>query len=263
MTIKSLTCREHGGIFKVQAKRGRPPVKCSADNVCTRFEGTGKSARALEPITQDERKRNSKAVRGSHLPNALTDVGERMRQEYMSKLSEPAPEAPNKAPESNANGRSGYGPTATKARQAKSLLEAQGWVVSGKGKGEQATLTASRGEETLFLTFRDGELMEQNYMLWNVDTPKANGTPGNSLSFDPDELTDREIVHVLSGMKVTWWNRIAQAEQTAIVSPTKIQIEHSFAGIDDESPADRVVKFIDHGGRGFMAFRLGALLKVG
>jgi len=30
------TCRTHGGIFYSPKRRGRPPVKCTSENLCTR-----------------------------------------------------------------------------------------------------------------------------------------------------------------------------------------------------------------------------------
>lgn len=231
MALKTLPCREHGGTFQVAPRRGRPPVRCSDDNVCSRY---GKPARATEPITQAERTATSKVVRSA-----------------------------SKAPESVSKPRSEPSASLLKAQSAKEALQAQGWTVDGKAKGSDATLTCSRGEETLFLTFRDGALAEQNYLLWNVDKPSANGMPKHKLTFDPDEMTDTELIRALNGMKVTWWNRLASNTEMGIVSGNRIQIEHSFAGNGDETPADRIVKFIDHGGAGFRAFRVGALLKVG
>jgi hypothetical protein len=268
--VKTLQCREHGGTFEVIPRRGRPPVKCSPDNVCTRFSGNGRAAKAGKEIAASVAKRHPEVYerkpRSKAPSNGLTDTGERMRQEYMAKLAsaEGAPEMPaTKAPESPSNGRSPISASLAKAKEAKSLLEAQGWVCDGKGKGNLATITASRGEETLFLSFRDGELVDQNYMLWNVDRPVANNMPANKLTFDTDEMTDSELIKALSGMKVIWWNKLAQNTETGVVSPQKIVIEHSYAGNGDETPADRIVKFVEHGGAGFRAFRVGALLKVG
>jgi hypothetical protein len=267
--MKTLQCREHGGTFEVIPRRGRPPVKCSPDNVCTRFNGNGKSARAPKPITQAERTANSKAVRRrpSDMPAGLSKGGEaKLRARFMEELAsaEGAPEMPaTRASESHANGRSVVSASLAKAKEAKGLLEAQGWICDGKGKGNLATITASRGEETLLLSFRDGELVDQNYMLWNVDKPAANNMPANKLTFDTDEMTDSELIKALSGMKVIWWNKLAQNTETGVVSPQKIVIEHSYAGNGDETPADRIVKFVEHGGAGFRAFRVGALLKVG
>ena len=107
----------------------------------------------------------------------------------------------------------------------------------------------------------DGQCVSQEYSLWS-DKPSANNKPAGSLTFDPDECTDRELIRALAGCKVTWWNKLGQFEQTAIVDAGKIQIEHLYNSIGDETPGDRIIKFIDKGNGGFKAFRLGALLKV-
>jgi hypothetical protein len=145
---------------------------------------------------------------------------------------------------------------------AKEKLEALDWVVSGNAKGESAGLTAVRGEEMITMLWLEGRCIDQQYSLWS-EMPAENGKPADKLTFDPDECTDRELVRALSGMKVTWWNKLGAYEETAIIDPQRIQVEHSYSGIGDESPGDRIVKFIDKGGQGFRAFRVAALLKVG
>jgi len=264
---KTLQCREHGGTFEVIPKRGRPPVKCSPDNVCTRFSGNGKSVKAGKEIAASVAKRHPEVYgrkpRSKAPSNGLTDTGERMRQEYMATLKESASEAPNKAPESSPNGRSSGNASLPRAQSAKAQLEAQGWIATGKAKGNGATLTCSRGEETLFLIFNDGELTSQTYQLWD------NGMPQSKLTFDTDEMTDSELIKALSGMKVTWWNKLASNTESGVIGTSKIVIEHSYAGNGDEAPADRIVKFVDYTRQGdgisgrMRAFRLGALIKVG
>src|SRR3954462_5613169 len=44
--LKRITCRTHGGVFKVTVKRGRPPVKCTPDNKCTNFDAHHEEDRA-------------------------------------------------------------------------------------------------------------------------------------------------------------------------------------------------------------------------
>lgn len=264
--MKTLQCREHGGTFTVIPRRGRPPVKCTPDNVCTRFSGNVKPGtnRAAKVALADRAPKRNEIKTLAKTTRGTTAKGEAaLRQKYMDELREPATEAPNKALESNANGRKSPSPTLAKAQAAKDLLMAQGWVVVGRGKGVNvASLTCSRGEETLTLAFRDGELVEQHYSLWNVDKPIVNDKPETHLSLDPDELTDSELVRWLSGMKVTWWNRLGAKEEKAVVSPDKIRVEHSFAGNGDETPADRIIHFVGMG-EGFRSFRVGALLRVG
>lgn len=350
MSTKTIQCREHSGTFEIEAKRGRPPVKCSVDNPCSRApevlrpnatstkrqeanaartlsewrkaaKDAGFSAAVInkmrtpamfrellgsEPGSPEREKlverkprqtaaqkrqaeliertkatqyptpkrgRNAAAVKElAKTTRGTTPQGEAaIRKAYMDELAAPAPVAPNKAPQSHANGRLprvATSPSLAKAKVAKEALEAQGWVCVGKGKGDQATLTCSRGEETLILNFSNGELVEQNYSLWNVDKPAENNIPNNKLSFDPDEMTDSELIRALSGMKVVWWNKLASNTETATVGPNKIVIEHCYAGNGEETPADRIVKFTDHTRQGdgisgrMRAFRLGALLKV-
>lgn len=235
--LKTLKCREHGGTFQVVPKRGRPPTKCSPENVCTRY---GKAEKGLAEFVPASDKPALERAR-KRLPKSLT--------------TSPPAEAVSK-PRSE--------PTAslTQAMAAKSLLEAQGWVCTGKARGQDATITASRGEETLFLGYRDGELLQQNYLLWNTDQPSANGKPASQLTLDPDEMTDSELVRWLSGMRVTWWNRLGK-EEKSVIGSNKITIEHSFAGNGDETPGDRIVKFVDHEDKAFRAFRVAALIKVG
>lgn len=268
--MKTLQCREHGGTFTVIPRRGRPPVKCTPDNVCSRY---GKPQTFKEEADRKPR-RNSAVKELAKTTRGTTAKGEAaLRQKYMDELREPASEAPNKASESHAIWLAEYGgnPSLGKAAKAKTELEAQGWVCQGKGRGNQATLTCSRGEETLFLSFDNGELVEQNYLLWNVDRPSANmnGMPAKRLTFDTDEMTDSELIRALSGMRVVWWNKLASNTETAIIGSNKIVIEHSYAGDGDETPADRIVKFTDHTRQGdgisgrMRAFRVGALLKVG
>jgi hypothetical protein len=115
----------------------------------------------------------------------------------------------------------------------------------------------------ILMVWVDGTLVQQDYSLWSSDRPRQNGKPAGRLSFDPDECTDRELVRALAGMKCTWWNVLGQKEEEAVIAPDSIKIEHAYNGHGDESPGDRIVKFIEHGGAGFRAFRVAALLKVG
>jgi hypothetical protein len=124
-------------------------------------------------------------------------------------------------------------------------------------------MTATRGEELLTIVWQAGSLFSQNYSLWSTMKPSDNGMPKHSLPFDPDELSDSELIRALSGMEVTWWNRIAKASESATVSPDKVNITHAYNATGDEVPGDRVVTFVDHSGSGFRSFRAGALLKIG
>ncbi len=157
-------------------------------------------------------------------------------------------------------------PSLTLAMKTKEALVALGWAVTGKagGGGEHlawASISASRGTETLIMNWRDGELVRQEYSLWDAaEDPET--LPGRDLDFDPAELTDGELVQLLRGMKVTWWNSLANSAESAIVSQ-RLQIEHIFDQGDTHDSSKRIVKFIDHGGGGFRAFHVDALLKIG
>lgn len=93
--------------------------------------------------------------------------------------------------------------------------------------------------------------------------PSDNGMPKHALPFDPDELSDSELIRAISGMEVTWWNRIAKSRESATVSPDKVNITHAYNATGDEVPGDRVITFVDYAGSGFRSFRAGALLKIG
>jgi hypothetical protein len=156
--------------------------------------------------------------------------------------------------------------SALKAYEARYRLEPLGWQVTGRawveGELRCAEITAVRGTETLFIKWVNGVMESERYVVWD-DKPSANNRPAHRLGFDPDEMPDRELVQALSGMKVTWWNALGQSEETAIIPGAKVVIEHAYSGIGDETPADRIIKFVDVAGSGFRAFRVGALLKIG
>lgn len=163
---------------------------------------------------------------------------------------------PDEVPQTN--------PSIGTAMLAQKRLQLMGWECKGHAdvSSNWAALVCTRGEETLLMKWVDGYNTEQNYSLW-YEKPSANGKPPNALSFDPDECTDRELVRALAGMKCTWWNVLGQKTEEAVIAPDSIKIEHAYNGHGDEQPGDRIVKFIEHGGAGFRAFRVAALLKVG
>lgn len=150
------------------------------------------------------------------------------------------------------------------AQKAKAQLIEQGWDVQGSAKGELVTISALRGDELLSIVWKNGVAIDQNYSLWSVDKPSANGVvPPHSLPFDPDWATDSEIAAHLVGNKVTWWNRISGKEEHGIAGHDTISIEHRFDGAGHEIPSERLLKFIDGAGGNFRLVQLGQLLKVG
>jgi hypothetical protein len=161
-----------------------------------------------------------------------------------------------------------------KAQAAKAELEALGWTAKGRGWIEQydnpeappwvgmAEVVASRGSESLVITWDDGKVSRQDYNLWH-NRRSLNGMPPSKLKFNPDEMTDRELIRQISGMKVTWWNTLGKTEETYTVSGDKLSIEHFYASDGEEDTGRRIVKFIDHHGKGYRHFHVEALIKVG
>lgn len=313
MTLKSILCRDHGGHFEIEAKRGRPPVRCSEDNPCDRAPKAASKRRvaeaiqkpgiqaAIQKLTLSQWQAAAKnagfgkatiarlktpgqfrqllGLEAGELPAGVTPKA-RAANEVASVTAErleaaeagsPTPTArkprqrASKAAPAPVEER--VNPSIPKAHAARALLEPQGWKVTGRasfeGEEAHASILAMRGEEQLHMVWVDGGLVAQQYSMWNMETPAKNNTPDHKLPFDPDEMTDAELVRAISGMKVTWWNRIGQMTENAIVSKDRVQVQHLYDGKGDETPADRVITFTDMGGDGFRSFRVGALLKIG
>lgn len=163
---------------------------------------------------------------------------------------------PDEAPQTN--------PSIGPAMEMQKRLMPFGWVCKGAANVAEdwATLICTRGDENLLMKWVNGVCTQQEYIMWH-EKPSANGKPDGSLTFNPDECTDRELVRALAGCKVTWWNVLGQREESAVIAKDKVEISHVYNGIGDEQPGDRIVKFVEHGGAGFRAFRVAALLKVG
>jgi hypothetical protein len=258
MVLKSIDCREHGGRFTIEARRGRPPVRCSPGNECDVIINETKP-RKHEPMPDNRLLRGADAKaaakRSASKNRRAAERLQEAREEIASVMAAPPPEKAVQ-PRSLAKG------VLAKARAAKSHLEALGWKVVGQGSADQISVTGSRGEETISIIWHANGTVSQNYSLWDMDQPRANEKPASKLGFDPDELPDRELVERISGMKVTWWNRLASGEESAVI-PDKVIIEHCYNGIGNETPGDRIVKFVDVMGGGFRAFRVGALMQIG
>lgn len=287
--IHRIHCREHGGYFDRPAQRGRPPVRCSVDNPCDAAQvRTSKVPNSRITRTVAEPKQRGpkldpvqRAARGiSNLADAKRVAKSTPRSRVEHAAQEPGHNGiatkPREPREAVRQQRRAVGKDATreatlaKAQSMKDQLQEQGWTVSGKGSIVDdvftAYVSASRGEEMINAIFANGKLDQpMQYSLWSTDKPSKNGKPQptSRLSFDPNEIPDYELVEKLKGVKVTWWNRLGSMDESAIVSADKVTIEHIFNGHGDEHPGERIVKFIEHGGSGFRAFRLDALLKVG
>jgi hypothetical protein len=270
-------CREHGGYFISPAKRGRPPVRCAEDYACDKAQSNGHA-----PIQRLKGERPSEAamwIASEELPNKITmrvntkKLNEAVqRQERKRNAAEVAQVTAERHPEAVSKPRSPKNASLPKAQQAKRQLEALGWECKGTASVETgpegqrwqvATIIASRGVELLTLTWRDGFLFSNDYSLWDVEHPAANGKPNSNLPFDPDEIPDKELVQRLAGTRVRWYNRLGAKEEFGYVSPQHIEIVHSYNGHGDETPGMRIVRFAEAEGHGFRAFRLDALLKVG
>lgn len=280
---KALTCRTHGGKFVVEARRGRPPVRCTPDNPCSELSAiprekptpksgslglrhpadakTARNKRLTPEASMSRAQRDSAAIRNTPTPHSAM-------QEVFEDEKAAAREAAVKLQERIATAQAkvkGGSESVLLAQAAKNRLEPLGWLCKGRawvvGVDKRAEVIATRGEETIYLGWLNGEMVEQTYQVWDMDAPKNNGKPASTLGFDPDEMTDRELVKRLSGMPVVWWNALGAKEEKSTI-PSNMQIEHAYNGIGDETPADRIVKFIEVGGS-YRAFRVGALMKVG
>lgn len=253
--MNTYRCRDHGGTFMIQARRGRPPVRCTEDNPCKQDnEGTPKRTRrevidAAMPIGKAERKPTRREMAAER-----EELAKRDRQEKTARAPKPNMSVPL-------------------AQAAKAELETLGWTAKGRGWYEEddggefpgammAEVIASRGSESLVITWNDGALIKQDYNLWH-NKRSLNGMPATKLKFNPDEMTDRELIRAIAGMKVTWWNSLAKAEESFVVSPDKLSIEHFYSSNGDEDGGRRIVKFLAMDGLGFRHFYAEALLKIG
>lgn len=151
-------------------------------------------------------------------------------------------------------------PSLDVAKAAKEQLTALGWICKGSAKGTIAEMTCSRGAETLTLTWENGAVTSQLYTL-EFKQHSKNNYPPSKLHFNPDEMTDSELVRLLKGMNVVWYNTIARSEETGAVG-NKVTIEHIFFDNGDEDTSKRIVKFVDRNTSHFRAFHASAILKV-
>ena len=294
-------CQEHGGYFQHPVRRGRRSTRCKPEYPCSRAAklsdvtnqnvadrvGDGFDRMTTSELREYARGKYSSIARLRRRADILVALRAQKAKEaalaanraardaeaeapsaarnYLSQeaatavarqASEPAPEAPKPA-----------NPCAATAMEIKSRLEPLGWVVKGRGWREGAEacgeVLAARGTENLMIQIRNGKVTTQEYFLWDMEKPSNNGRPASKLSVNTDEMTDREIIQMLAGSKVTWWNNLGSKEESAIVGTGKINIDHVYTGRGDETPSDRIIKFADHTGGGFRAFRLGALISIG
>lgn len=221
MALRRIQCREHtGGIFSIQTSRGRQPVRC-----------------------------------GGKYPTCDMSDNPDVSYEELAAGRERAERVVAAALPGN--------PSLTLAKAAKERLTAVGWVCEGRAwfddEGDNAGITASRDQETLIMWWCRGALREQNYSM-EFEKPSDNGYPPNRLHFSPDELSDSELVRMIQGMKVTWWNTLAGSEETAVVG-SNVTVTHVYRDGREED-SKRMVTFVGRES-GFRTFHVSALLKVG
>lgn len=244
MSTISLTCRTHGGIFKAERKRGRRPVSCDKGlGPCSRsnpdaLAGAKVTVKVEKPADKPELTKNNRTLRQGVKKQATVTV--------TKNLSLPP------------------------ALAAKERLTALGWEVKGaaNNKAHTATVTATRGEELITITWTDGKKTDERYSIWDVLNPTQNGQPKSQVMFDTNQISDLELGQLLRGQKVTWWNKLGGNQESAVISAKTLSVEWLFKTDDnghaeDPTPQDRIIKFVDNSGGGYRAFRLGALLKVG
>lgn len=248
-TMKKLKCRVHGGYFTVPARRGRPPVKCTEDNKC--------DAQTVAIPKQPQRRSNPQA--------AAASTAQRGAESSKTPTSAATPASVNVS----ATGERATW-VANKAASTKEInrlfrqLIELGWEAKRAWLDENhAEITATRGEEMIWIVVKAGMVIEQQYSLWNFDKPSLNRKPAHNLPFDPDEIGDRELARLLIGTKVTWYNKLSGKEEHGVCGKATLKIEHGYNARGDEVPGERIVKFVDPDRQHFVAFRLDALLKVG
>jgi len=279
MEFRTLQCREHGGNFKVPAKRGRPPTRCGGNypkcDMARKRQTDSVAARTARTLKGELPKRSNISSRTKAVEreatNALTVTPDKLRRAARKPTGNKALEAPEPSPVVIK-----HNPSIVLAKKAKDTLEPLGWDCSARAwiddVGAFAEFTARRGEEFLMLVWQDGKPVSQDYSLWDTSvSPAANGKPKSRLPFNPEEMTDAELATALRGKQIEWWNRIKSGKEKATVSTKQIRVEHTFY---DPMPTDddgkeiepteplRIVSFVDPTGGGFRSFHVDALMRV-
>jgi hypothetical protein len=165
-------------------------------------------------------------------------------------------------------------PSVPIARELREKLEPLGWTCHATKDAEDRSavnFSATRDSELIAIRIENGKVMDQRYSIWDAQRPSTNGAPKSRLAFDPEEMSDVELIKELIGQKVQWWNPLAKRNETAIMPykpENKIKVEHVITwqdGEPDELPGSRVISFVDQTPQhpSFRAFRIGALLKIG
>lgn len=244
MITKKIKCREHGGYFRVEVRRGRPPVRCTEENSCD-----------AQTIAQPKRG-NQAAVRTGRATVVAA------QSKTPTSAATPA-SASASAKGDRANWVEGRAATTKKINEIFKELIVLGWDARRSWiDNTSAELTATRGIEMLYVVVTNGKANTQ-YSLWDFEKPSTNGKPESKLPFDPDEIGDAELARYLVGNKVTWYNRLSGKTEDAFCGTDNIRVEHGYNAKGDEMPGERVIKFVDADQLKFRAFRLDSLIKVG
>lgn len=163
-------------------------------------------------------------------------------------------------------------PSVPIAASLRDKLEPLGWDChASTDGGNNVNFSATRDSEVISIRIENGKVIDQRYSIWDADRPSTNGAPKSRLPFDPEELSDVDLIKELMGQKVHWWNPLSKKAEIAIIphrKESKIKVEHVITWADgepDELPGSRVVSFVDQtpNHTAFRAFRIGALLKIG
>lgn len=265
--MKVIACQEHGGTFRIPVRRGRPPSRCTPENQCDmvkkrRADSVAKrTAETLKGKMPSPAQRTT--VRG--VPRKASAKSRETQAVDSMNVDKAARVGAQKASKASAV-TVRHNPSIVLAKRARDLLEPQGWNLKGRQWTDEhdsawAEVTGTRGEETIVIRWQDGKFFSQDYSLWDADkTAGQNGKPKSRLPFDPDEMSDAELAAELSGRTVTWWNRLAQSNETAVIG-NKLKIEHTYTGGNETA---RQVHFVDAtpNHAAFRAFNVDALMKV-
>lgn len=213
------------------------------------------------------------------------------------RAAEDAAEAAQVAPTETEAPTAPSGPT--KADKHVAGFETHGWTVTLQQDGPWVELIARRGSETIHQGWLDGVydhdrsgtyvigdrsvktrnlaearrfaardskaaaaefakvVTNKAFRKREVAAPAVKGLP-----FDPELSRDEDILSALEGGKVTWHNRIARSEETAVVPKGGRFTVMSVTPETDEVPAERVVLFCCPNS-GFRAFRVADIRKIG
>lgn len=179
-----------------------------------------------------------------------------------------------------------------KARAFAEAVGKFGWTVAYSSHDEETEVTATRGEETLYLRWDNGVFQPpstytigqrtinmrnasqaKQYAARPVDTAQAEldrvtankafkrRTPPEAksirLPFDPKLATDEEVLTNLLGKPVSWTNRISNSVETAVIGKDLKRIR-----ITTSSSGERIVNFCCSA-TGFRSFRVADLRRVG